>query len=140
MKTVNLVEIRNVFKDAMKSEHLVHVIYKREMPKCLVCGKRYKKEDLPASGKCCGSELSYVTTDTCRFGVQNPGGGIQKPGTGEKQGVGAEEAFGMGYIKYYSFTRVGDRNDSKKGGYRQFKLENLVEATVEGEKYLINHK
>ena len=140
MKTVNLVEIRSVFKDAMKGDHLVHVIYRREMPKCLVCGKRYKNTAMPVGGKCCGEELSYITTDTCRFGVQNPGAGITKPGEGAKEGIGAQEAFGMGYIKYYSFTREGDRIDGKKGGYRQFKLENLVEATVEGEKYLINHK
>ena len=162
MKTVNLNEIRDVFKKAMQGDHLVHVIYRREMPKCEACGTRYKFDvpplctkmvaTLDASGNpvideygnpvkhVCNHELSYVTTDTCRFGVQNPGAGITKPGEGAREGVSAVEAFGQGYVKYYSFTREGDRVDGKKGGYRQFKLDNLIEATVEGEKYLVNHK
>lgn len=140
MKSVSLEEIKGVFKKAMNGEQLVHVVYLREMPKCMVCGKRFKKENLPMDGKCCGKELSFVTEDTCRFGVQNPGVGITKPGTGEKHGISAREAFESNYVKYYSFTRVGDRDDGRKGGYRQFKLENLVEAKVDGERYLVNIK
>ena len=140
MKTVSETEAREIFRRAMKGEHFVHVIYNREMPKCEICGKRYKKEQVPTSGKCCDKELSFVTDDTCRFGVQNPGAGITKPGEGEKVGISASEAFADGNIKYYSVMREGDRTDGKRGGYRQFKLCNLVQATVEGEKYLVNHK
>lgn len=133
-------EIKEIFNRVRKGEQLISVVYHREMPKCEVCGKRYKRSNLPSGNECCGKQLSFTTADTCRFGVQNPGSGITKPGEGAKVGISADEAWDSGLIKYYSFTREGDRNDGHKGGYRQFKLSNLVEASIEGEKYFIERK
>jgi hypothetical protein len=140
MKIVDEKEVKEMFRRVMKGEKLVHVVYDRKQPKCLVCGKRYDRENLPSGGECCGKVLSFITEDTCRFGVQNPGAGITKPGEGVRIGVSADEAFEQGLVKYYSFVREGDRTDGKKGGYRQFQLSNLVEFTVDKEKYLVNRK
>lgn len=138
MKFVSMDEIREVFAKVRKGADVVHVVFNRQLPKCLICGKTYSKEELPVNNQCCGAELSFVTYDICKFGVTNPGPGITAPGTGKRKGMTADEAFDKGIVKYYSNTRIGDRADGQIGGYRQFKIENLVEATIDNEIFLVN--
>ena len=133
---VTLTEAVAVLKNLVKGNQVFGVEYYREQPKCLKCGKRFDREKATAS--CCGVALSYITKDTCKFHVKNPGKGITKPGEGVRVGESADTAWENGRVKYYSFTRVGDRTDEKKGGYRQFVIENLIRFTDHnGNDYII---
>lgn len=120
-----------------KTGHLVAVHFMRVSPKCEECGKTYDKETADVDCPECGGVVHFDADDVIRFGVQNPGEGITKPGTGIRKGKDFFQALEEdNCIKYYSFTR-NDRTDGKRGAYRQFKLENLVDFTMEGKKYIL---
>lgn len=132
--------------------------YLRKEPKCLKCERKYKdRETAPkicsykvreqvgttASGRRkfadtdedCLGEVSFETNDVGRFSVQNPGQGITKPGEGVRKGKSFYEALEQdNCVKYYS-TQRSDRTDDKKGAYRQFGLDMLIDFTARGVKY-----
>ena len=139
IKTITVVEATAILAEIRKGNLCIGVEFYRKEPKCLICGKRYNKSKAPAS--CCGAALSYITKDTCKFGVHNPGEGITKPGEGVRIGESSDDAFALGRLKYYSFTRVGDRTDEKKCGYRQLAIAELIRFTddIKDVEYVIVH-
>lgn len=137
MKIITIDEAKELLLNLKNSKtgHCVYVRYARVNPKCERCNKRYKE----GFAKCpvCGDNLSFETNDIIRFNVVNPGEGITKPGEGVRRGKDFWQALEEDdCVKYYSFKR-SDRSDGKKGAYRQFKLDNLIEMKLEGERYII---
>jgi hypothetical protein len=121
-------------------DHICH------QPYCHKCDKKVglraaKKGVCPDCGSElaeCHGELEYTRDATGRLGVKVPGEGITDPGTGAKSTIGGfndrlerEEPL----VTVYDVTVEGDRTDDHKGGYRCFRLSNLIRLAVEGSEY-----
>ena len=104
---------------------------KRENGVCKVCGS-------PAAT--CNGALEYTRKMTGRLGVQNPGDGITAPGTGAPDAMGGFTGRLQRVeplVTVFDVGVEGDRTDGKSGGYRCFRLNNLVSLSTGGVKYVL---
>ena len=81
-----------------------------------------------------------VRKATCRLHVQNPKH-TQAPGTGQRTGQSAEDAYvDHNNLKYFDVTvegKPGVGQTPGKGGYRTAKIDRIVEIRIGGEQYTI---
>jgi hypothetical protein len=104
---------------------------KRENGTCKVCG---------GLAVACGGSLEHTRKMTGRLGVQNPGEGITSPGTGAPDAMGGFEGRLQRVeplVTVFDVGVEGDRTDGHAGGYRCFRLNNLISLSAAGVKYVV---